>query len=106
MFRKGLAILIVGSWVFLSAIDVLEDLDLANYLKIHAGARSDFSRFARGVNLANNLIENGTRHIAGADVSVIIPSARQNVGFQSHTKEAETPKKNLKIYKLSRTFLI
>jgi hypothetical protein len=106
MFRKALAILIVGSWVFLSAIDMLEDLDLANYLKIQAGARFDSSRFARGANLANNLVENGTRHIGRADVSVIIPSALENVGFQSHTKEAETPKKNLKIYKLSRAFRI
>lgn len=106
MLRKALAILIVGTWVFLSAIDMLEDLDLANYLKIHVGERADLARLGRGANLANNLVENATRHIAGADVSVVIPAARANAGFQSHTKEAETPKKNLKIYKLSRAFLI
>jgi hypothetical protein len=106
MLRKFLAILLVASWFVLSAIDMLEDLDLANYLKVQAAESPDLAGFGRAANVANNIVENGTRHIAGADVTLIIPPARGNIGFQPHDKEAKTPKKNLKIYKLRSAFLI
>jgi hypothetical protein len=106
MLRKFLSILLVASWFVLSAIDMLEDLDLANYLKVQAAESPGFAGFGRTANVANNIVENGTRHIAGAEVSLIIPPAWENVGFQPHDNEARTPRKNLKIYKLRSAFLI
>lgn len=106
MLRKILAVLLVGSWIVLSAIDMLEDLDLANYVKIRAAKSSDFAGFRRATNVANNTVENGTRHIASAEVSLINPSPSENVGFQPHDKEASTPKNHLKLYKLDSAFLI
>lgn len=106
MFRKALAILLVGSWVLLSAIDLLEDLDLANHIKIHTAKSSDFAGFGRTANVANNLVENGTRHIAGADLSLSLPPTGQTVRLQLYGKEAKRPKKNLKLYKLRHALLI
>jgi hypothetical protein len=106
MVRKALAILLVGCWVVLSSIDMLEDLDLSNYLKIHATERSDFVGFGRAARVANNIVENGTRHIAGAEAGLMIFPAWENVGFQPYDKEARTPKRNLKIYKFHSAFLI
>jgi hypothetical protein len=105
MFCKALAILLVGSWVFLSAIDMLEDLDLANNLKIHASERSDFAGFGRAAHFANNVVENGTRHIVTPETGLFIPRAGDNLGLELREKEVKTRKNNLKIYKLHSTFL-
>ena len=106
MFRKALAIFLVGSWVVLSAVDVLEDLNLGAYPKIHASGKSGFPDFGRPTKNANNVVENGSRHIVTAAAGLIGPTAEENVGFRPCEKEAKTPKKNHKMYKLHKAFLI
>jgi len=106
MFRKALAILLVASWVVLSAVDVLEDLNLGAYPKIHASGKSGFPGFGQGTKSAKNVVENGIRHIVIAGASLIAPTAGENVGFRPCEKEAKTPEKNLKLYKLHKAFLI
>ncbi len=104
MIRKVLAVVVVGSWVALSAIDMLEDLDLASYLKIHTAENSEFAGFGPGA-AANNAVENGARHVPAREVNLISASPNENFGFRPHDKEAKGSK-NLKIYKLDRAFLI
>ncbi|MGH7831137.1 MAG: hypothetical protein ACREP8_13285 [Candidatus Binatia bacterium] len=105
MFRKALAILLVASWVVLSAIDVLEDLNLGAYSKIHAGGKSGFPGFGQDTKSTNNIVENGSRHILIA-AGLIAPTAGKNVGFRPCEQKAKTSKKNLKVYKLHKAFLI
>lgn len=106
MFRKPLAILLVGAWVVLSAVDMLEDLDLGAYPKIQTTDPSGFPHFGRHTQITNNIVENGTRHIVTAAAGLIAPTAGENVGFRPCEKEAKTSQKNLKIYKLYKAFLI
>jgi hypothetical protein len=106
MFRRALAILLVTSWAILSAVDVLEDLNLGASPKIHASGKSGFPGFGRAAQSANNIVENGSRHIVNAALGLIAPTARDNVGFRPCEQEAKTPKKNLKMYKLHKAFLI
>jgi hypothetical protein len=106
MFRKALAILLVASWVVLSAVDVLEDLNLGDYPEIHASGKSGFPGFGRATKSVNNVVENGSRHIVIAAAGLLAPTAGENVGFRPCEKEAKTPKKNLKMYKLHKAFLI
>jgi hypothetical protein len=106
MFRKAFAILLVGSWVLLSAIDMLEDLDLGAYPKIHASGKSGFPGFGRAAKGANNVVENGSRHIVIAAACLIAPIAGENVGFRPCEKQPKTSQQSLKMYKLHKAFLI
>lgn len=103
MLRKALIILLVGSWILFSAVDLLEDLDFGAYPKIHASGHYAFGRTAQS---ANNIVENGTSHIATAVADLITPAARANTRLRPGEKEKKTPKKDLKIYKLHSAFLI
>jgi hypothetical protein len=105
MFRRALALLLVTSWVVLSAVDVLEDLNLGGYPEIQAGGKSEFPGFGQAPQSANNIVENGSRHIVIA-AWLFAPTAGENVGFRPCKQEAKTPKKNLKVYKLHKAFLI
>jgi hypothetical protein len=106
MFRKALSILLVSSWVILSAVDMLEDLNLGAYPKIHATGKSGFPGFGQATKSANNMVENGSRHIVIAAAGLIAPTTGENVGVRPWEKEAKTSHKNLKIYKLHKAFLI
>jgi hypothetical protein len=106
VFRKALAILLVGSWIVLSSIDVLEDLDLGAYPKIQTTDTSGFPHFGRHIQIANNVVENGNRHIVAAAVVLIAATVVENVGFRPWEKQAKTSQKNFKIYKLHKAFLI
>ena len=106
MFRRALALLLVTSWAVLSAVDVLEDLNLGAYPEVHASEKSGFPGFGRAAQSANNIVENGSRHIVNPAAGLIAPTAGDNVGFRPCEKEAKTLKKNLRIYKLHKAFLI
>jgi hypothetical protein len=106
MFRKAVAILLVTSWAVLSAVDVLEDLNLGADLEIHASGKSGFPGFGRAAQSVNNIVENGSRHIVNAPPGLIAPTAEDNVGFRPGEKEAKTLKKHLRMYKLHKAFLI
>lgn len=106
MFRRTLAILLVTSWAVLSAVDVLEDLNLGASPKIHTSGKSGFPGFGRPAQSANNIVENGSRHIVNAAPGLITPTSGDNVGFRPCEQEAKTPKKNLKVYKLHKAFRI
>lgn len=106
MFRKALSILLVSSWVVLSAVDVLEDLNLGAFPKIHTAAKSGFPGFGQATKSANNAVENGSRHLVVAGAAVIAPTTAENVSLRPWDKEARTSQKKLKIYKLHKVFII
>jgi hypothetical protein len=57
MLRKALAGLLVLSWVLLSGLDVLEDLDFSNQVKLHRSTKAAGSSVGQVSRLTNNIIE-------------------------------------------------
>jgi hypothetical protein len=73
MLCKAVAILLAGSWLFLSVIDTLEDFAFPGEIKLHAGKRNDFTGFGRAGKAVYNLVQHGGRRIVAADASAITP---------------------------------
>jgi hypothetical protein len=73
MLRKAVVILLAGSWLFLSAIDTLEDFAFPGEVKVHAGKRPDFVGFGRTAKAVYNLVRHGSRRIVAADANAFAP---------------------------------
>lgn len=61
MLRKTLAVLLIVSWVILSGLDLLEDLDFPIQIGVHSPLEDSVPNVGWGVNLVNNLVESGDR---------------------------------------------
>jgi hypothetical protein len=57
MLKRGLAVLLVLSWVILSGFDVLEDLDPFGQIELHRSAGPPTHGVGHTMSLANNIIE-------------------------------------------------
>lgn len=57
MLKRGLAVLLVLSWVILSGFDVLEDLDPFGQIELHGSAGPSTHGVGHTISLANNIIE-------------------------------------------------
>jgi hypothetical protein len=57
MHRRGVAVLLILSWVLLSAIDILEDLDHYDRLELHSAPAVLGSRNGQSGGLVNNIVE-------------------------------------------------
>jgi hypothetical protein len=55
--RRALGLLLVLSWIALSGVDALEDLDFDSHTVRHPGAASGWPNAAKPVKLANNILE-------------------------------------------------
>jgi hypothetical protein len=95
MRRRGFAVVLILSWVFLSAIDVLEDL------QPHSPGESLVAGNTRQPNsLANNIVES-------ADHSRVRPSKLlQKCALDLSICSPTISQKNLRIHKRHRVLLI
>jgi len=103
MARSLLAVLLVFSWVTLSAFDVLEDLEVLVPLEIHSGAPIEEDSppdAARTGQLANNILEWGNRIEGPYNALFELPSFELPVLIQ------ETSRYVAKLHKLHCVFLI
>lgn len=100
MLRKDLALSLVVSWLFLSGLDVWEDLHAYSQLELHSAAEPPDSSTAPGARLVNNIVEtaNNSRlfgsaftHESAAQLAAQAPILRQ---------------KTSRIHLLNRVFLI
>jgi hypothetical protein len=92
MFRKSLTALLIGSWISLSGMDLVEDLDLSRQVSFgNIG-----NEFLTRVDGATDLTEPG--EIANSLPSPLVVSAP--------VAECAVDKKAGKIHKLLRVFLI
>lgn len=57
MLRRLLALFVVLSWIALSGVDALEDLDLDSHTTRDAGAAAGWPTSKKPVKLANNILE-------------------------------------------------
>jgi hypothetical protein len=103
MHKKLLAVLLIGGWVILSAIDLVEDLiEISGHVVVSSASAQDGStgKFGGWGPLANNIVESATR----------TPSVHVSVG--SYTAIEFDPAsvsdfpRCYQLYKFYRVFLI
>lgn len=100
MLRKALAGLLVISWVLLSGLDVLEDLDFSNEVKLHRSTKAVGSSVGHVSRGANNIVE--TAYRSETDDEAVLS---QFIAQQSVARHTAILKKS-KLHKLHRVFLI
>src|SRR4029434_5104991 len=61
MYRKSLAVLLVFSWVILSGLDLLEDLDVQLDAGVHSPLEGPLPNGGSGINVVNNIVESADR---------------------------------------------
>jgi hypothetical protein len=100
MLRKALAGLLVLSWVLLSGLDVLEDLDFSNLVKLHRSTKAAGSSIGQVSRFANNIIESAYHSDAYYETVL-----KRFIAQQSAAAYTAIHKKS-KLHKLHRVFLI
>jgi len=100
MLRKVLACLLIVSWVILSGLDLLEDLDLPIEVAVHSPLEGPLPNLGPGVDLVNNILESGDRtklcHSELFKLAAIYLSGDAVLSF----------KKVFRLHKLHRVYLI
>jgi hypothetical protein len=102
MLRKPLAILLILSWVVLSGLDLLEDLEFETNSRVHVGSSDKSSPPYSGhqVSLVNNIVESAqSETLSQLSLFELIPSHASGDSLSSFHKVSE-------LYKLHRVFLI
>ena len=100
MFRKQVAVLLVLSWIALSAFDVLEDLDVPDQTEAHSSEQPLPAGSGQIARVANNIVESADH-----------PSRRQSIHMKElavkGSPEILTPyRKASKLHKLHSVFVI
>lgn len=100
MLRKTLAVLLVVSWIILSAFDLLEDLDFPIEGGVHGPLEGPLPNMGPGVDLVNNLLESADR------TRLVSSGLRELPVVDSPVDAPAVTEKVSKIHKLHRIFLI
>ena len=100
MYRKSLAVLLVFSWVILSGLDLLEDLDVQLDAGVHSPLEGPLPNGGSGINVVNNIVEFADRtqpfHAGLFELLAVHLSVDAALSF----------KKTSRLHKLLRVFLI
>ena len=61
MLRRAISVVLVFSWIVLSGIDVLEDLDLPDRIEFQCSSKTTLPGVGSGAPLARNIVESATQ---------------------------------------------
>lgn len=102
MLRKSLAILLLFSWVILSGIDLLEDLEFDSEATAYSQGPLDQSLpyLKHRANLANNIVESADH------TQVFYPALLRLTAAQSPIHPVLSFQRVSQLHKLHRVFLI
>ena len=100
MLRKTLAVLLVVSWIILSAFDLLEDLDFPIEGGVHGPLEGPLPNMGPGVDMVNNLLESGDR------TCLVSAGLRELPVVDSPVDAPAVPEKVSKIHKRHCVFLV
>jgi hypothetical protein len=86
MMRRVLALFVVMSWITLSGVDALEDLDFDSHTTRDAGAAAGWPTASKPAKLANNILElaNSNPHRLGNLIKYLV---LQDLGRKTLTDE-------------------
>jgi hypothetical protein len=100
MVRKGLAVILVVSWVILSGFDVLEDLNFPSQTELHASAHRASSASGHFSRWANNIVE------SAEDSESCHEKVLEQLVAQRSAAVYTAKLKSSKLHKLYRVYLI
>lgn len=100
MHRKPLAILLVFSWVILSGLDLLEDLDVQLDAGVHSPFEGSLPNVGSGLNIVNNIVESADH------IQPFYAELFEFLAVHLSDDTALSFKKASRIHKLHRVFLI
>lgn len=100
MPRRLLALLLVVSWVFFSALDLYEDLDFSDEAQIYGGRNAAHPGIGQAGRWANNMVESA--HDSEQRRSVLL----DQFTVQTSNSARNATLKPSRLHKLHRVFLI
>jgi hypothetical protein len=101
MLHRALAVLLVLSWVILSGVDLLEDLDPFGQIRLHRSAGRSTPGVGHTIgSLTNNIVESAGHSRPRCWVTLDQPTVHQSVDVHVVVQRSS------KLHKLHHTFLI
>ncbi len=105
MSRKFIAVSLITLWLVVLGVDFLDDINPANYSRFHHSVRTTLISLLQAVKMSDDEGER-VSHKVSIQLRAFYPLLIQTASLQSVREEEKSSKKDFKIYKSNRVFLI